>query len=324
MGLTNRGDHLSSSKNIRGARSMWSACRSRRRLDGRHPSTAPAAGMSGALQGSYVAVGHMTVDVLADGERRPGGTALYSALQASRLGLPATILTRGDEREIRALLEPFADELEILIQPAPETTTFATTGAGADRRQRILAWAGPIDISDLPSGSILHLAPVAAELAGAPPAGREFVGLTPQGMVRHWQTLGAEVEARAPRPADLALAEVCDAIVLSDQERSACETLIDRARSAGATVAITAGPGATEILLPSGGPLELSLEPIEDPADDLGAGDVYAAAFFTMLAIGLPAVEAGRLAGAAAALRMLGPGPGAIARRPEIEARAAG
>jgi sugar/nucleoside kinase (ribokinase family) len=279
--------------------------------------------MSAALQGTYVAVGHVTVDVIAGGERRPGGTALYSALQAARLGLRATILTGGRERELRALLEPFADELEILIQPAPETTTLATTGAGGDRRQRILAWAGPIDISDPPPGTILHLAPVAAELSGPPPSGWGFVGLTPQGLVRGWPALGAEFRSCAPEPAGLALAEVCDAVVLSDQERSACETLIDRARAAGATVAITAGPGATEILLPAGGPLELSLEPIEDPADDLGAGDVYAAAFFTMLAGGLPAAGAGRLAGAAAALRMLGPGPGAIARRPEIEMRAA-
>jgi sugar/nucleoside kinase (ribokinase family) len=166
------------------------------------------------------------------------------------------------------------------------------------------------------------LAPVAAELAGPAPAGREFVGLTPQGLVRHWPALGAEIRPCAPAPAALALAEACDAVVLSEQERSACETLIDRARARDATVAITAGPGATEILLPTGGPLELSLEPIEDPADDLGAGDVYAGAFFTALAGGLAAMEAGRLAGAAAALRMLGLGPGAIARRPEIEARA--
>jgi sugar/nucleoside kinase (ribokinase family) len=322
MGLTYRGDHLSSSKNIPGTRSMWSARRWRRRPEERHPSTALAAGMSGALQASYVAVGHVTVDVLAGGERRPGGTALYSALQAARLGLAATILTRGEEREIRGLLEPFTDELEVLIQPAPQTTTFATTGTGADRRQRILAWAGPIDTSDLPAGMILHLAPVAAELAAPPPAGWEFVGLTPQGLVRRWPALGAEVGTSASGPADLALAQVCDAIVLSDQERSACEKLIDGARAAGATVAITAGPGATEILLPAGGPLELSLEPIENPADDLGAGDVYAAAFFTALAGELPAAEAGRLAGAAAALRMLGPGPAAIAHRPEIEARA--
>lgn len=281
--------------------------------------------MSVALQADYVAVGHVTIDVLADGERRPGGTALYSALQAARLGLKATILTRGEEREIEKLLAPFAEELEILIEPAPETTTFATTGAGTARRQRILAWAGPIATGDLPPGAILHLAPVAAELAGTPPArsGRELVGLTPQGLARRWAALGDVVGSQTPGAAGLALARICDALVLSEQERSACQTLIDGARASGATVAVTAGPGATEILLPAGGPLELSLEAIEDPTDDLGAGDVYAATFFTMLAAGLPAIEAGRLAGAAAALRMLGPGPGAIARRPEIEARAA-
>ena len=45
---------------------------------------------------SYVTVGHVTIDVLPDGERRPGGTAFYSALQAARLGL------RRDDRNARA------------------------------------------------------------------------------------------------------------------------------------------------------------------------------------------------------------------------------
>jgi sugar/nucleoside kinase (ribokinase family) len=46
----------------------------------------------------------VTIDVLPGGERRPGGTALYSALQAARLGLDATIVTRGREQELRELL----------------------------------------------------------------------------------------------------------------------------------------------------------------------------------------------------------------------------
>jgi len=34
----------------------------------------------------YTAVGHVTIDVMPDGSRRPGGGAFYAALQAARLG----------------------------------------------------------------------------------------------------------------------------------------------------------------------------------------------------------------------------------------------
>ena len=43
----------------------------------------------------YTTVGHVTADVLADGARRAGGSAFYSALQAARLGRRALIITQG-------------------------------------------------------------------------------------------------------------------------------------------------------------------------------------------------------------------------------------
>ena len=46
----------------------------------------------------YTAVGHVTADVFADGSVRPGGSALYSALQAARLGRRALIITQGVEQ----------------------------------------------------------------------------------------------------------------------------------------------------------------------------------------------------------------------------------
>ena len=69
-----------------------------------------------------------------------------------------------------ALLAPFADEVRLVIEPAAETTTLQTEGLGEARRQRLLAWAGAIAAERLPGARILHLAPVARELA-APPAG---------------------------------------------------------------------------------------------------------------------------------------------------------
>ena len=279
----------------------------------------------------------MTIDVLADGRRRPGGTALYSALQAARLGLAATIVTRGREDELRELLAPFSGEVELIVEPAPATTTLQTTGSGEQRRQQMLAWAGPMagsaDGFGAPPGrrsvaaessAILHLAPVAAELAVRPPGEWRFAGLTPQGLLRAWDGDGDEVVQKALPPAALPLFERCGAVVLSRQERPACEPGLEVARRGGALVAVTAGPAATVLLADhQSPPIEISVAPVRGSVDDLGAGDVYAAALFVALAEGSAPERAAALAGAAAALRLGGSGPQAIAGRREIEAQAA-
>ncbi len=277
---------------------------------------------AGLQQNRYVAVGHVTVDVMPDRERRAGGTVLYSALQAARLGFAATIVTRGAPAEIEALLAPFAAELELIVQPAERTTTLETHGAGAARRQRVLAWAGPVDLAGLPPGEILHLAPVAAELTGRADGGWPFVGLTPQGFARRWDSDGAVIGGC---PADAALAMIagrCDAVVLSEAERADCAALVARALAAGATVAVTAGGGATE-LIDAAGSSRLPVRRLAAPVDDLGAGDVYAAAFFAALYDGEDAPGAARIAHAAAALRVQGTGAAAIAHAEEIQAAAA-
>jgi 1D-myo-inositol 3-kinase len=276
--------------------------------------------LNNALQFDYISVGHVTVDVLEDGSHRPGGTALYGALQASRLGLRTLIVTRGAQSEIEGLLEPWASEFELRVQPAERTTTLATSGRGAERNQQLLAWAGPIELDGPLACAILHLAPVAAELPPRWPTGGRLLGLTPQGLARTWPEGGGMVRPSPPAANALVQAEGAHAIVISEQERDICDELIRRTRAAGALIAVTAGERPATILPPRGEPLELPVRRIEEPADDLGAGDCYAAALFTGLAEGRSPAQAGELANAAAALRIQGIGPGAVAARAEIEA----
>lgn len=273
---------------------------------------------AGAAPQSYLAVGHVVIDVLENGERRPGGTALYSALQAARLGLSATILTRGVAAELEAALAPWSGELELIVQPSPATTTLGTAGTGTARRQRMLAWAGPVELRRLPPAAILHLAPVAAELAGRTGQHFRFVGITPQGAARSWERAGAAITLRDAPVELLEIAGRCDAIVLSDQERASCATLLARGLRDGASAAVTAGPGDTELLLADGGSRRLPAREVARPIDDLGAGDVFAAAFFVMLARGEKPEQAARFAHAAAALRLRGVGPSAIATAAEL------
>ncbi len=269
----------------------------------------------------YTTVGHVTVDQMGDGTRRPGGSAFYSALQAARLGARTLIVTQGVPGEIRELLAPYAGELEVRVLPAERTTVLQTTGFGQERVQRIIAWAGamPGDI-DVQS-AILHLAPIARETPSTWRGAARFVGLTPQGLARTWEELGEEVLLGPPDAAALSVAPGCDAVVLNDRESAPCAALLERASAAGALVVITAEAGPNELRLPGGGTVTVPVPAIGTPLDDLGAGDVYAAALFLSLAQGAVPQAAAQFANAAAAVRMLGRGAGAIAGREAVEAR---
>jgi sugar/nucleoside kinase (ribokinase family) len=265
----------------------------------------------------YVTVGHVTVDVL--GERRqPGGGAFYSALQAARLGLRTLIVTRGVPDELRTLLDRYSSELEVAIEPAAQTTTLETWGAGNSRRQRLRAWAGPFDETIALDAAIVHVAPIARE---TPRAWRgeetRFVGLTPQGLVRAWNENGeiSRVALDAER-----LPRRWDAAVLSAGERESCGALIEGS-SPGAVVAVTAGALPTRILRRGRRPLAVTPPSIEAPRDDLGAGDVFAAAFFVALSEGRDVAGAAAYGNAAAAVRIAGVGADAIGDRAAIEAR---
>jgi sugar/nucleoside kinase (ribokinase family) len=272
-----------------------------------------------------VTVGHVTVDVLAaEHSRRPGGGAFYSALQAARLGLRTLILTQGSAPEIEALLEPYRDELELEILPAPATTTLQTSWSGTQRTQRVLAWAGPIAEAVAVDTRILHFAPVARETSAAWRGHADFVGLTPQGLARAWDDSGEIVPAPLPgdrRSLENLLPDGCKAVVVSAQERAACAPLLAAAAQNGAAIAITAGPGATSIRLPGGELARVDAPPVAELRDDLGAGDVFAAAFFVALDEGLPPERAAAFGNAAAAIRIEGAGADAIADRSAIEAR---
>jgi sugar/nucleoside kinase (ribokinase family) len=280
----------------------------------------------------YTAVGHVTVDVMADGSRRPGGGAFYSALQATRFGLRTRILTRGVRGEIEQLLEPYLEELSLDVLEAPCTTTLETSGQGRERSQRVLAWAGEIGAELALDTEILHLAPVARETDGRTITRAAFVGVTPQGLVRDWPQPGGRIVARALDRS--LLPRHCDALVLSEAERDSCASLFgdagdqrggsDRPTLADtAVIAVTHGEAPTELRLPGGVELHVEVPAVQRMCDDIGAGDVFAAAFFIALADGEDPQAAARLANAAAAVRVAAQGAGAIGDRAAIDERLA-
>jgi sugar/nucleoside kinase (ribokinase family) len=264
----------------------------------------------------YVAVGHVTRDVLADGSSRAGGTALYSGLQAARLGLRTLILTQGRREEIELLLAPWRDELDVKVLPAAQTTTLATRGAGEHRSQRLLSWAGEMTEPPIPRCSILHWAGIARELPNLGES--DDCVITPQGLLRHWRARTGEIYL-APLPEEL-LPERFSAAVLSHHEHAYCGPLLAAARRCGACVAVTAGERAATLHLADGGVLAAPAPAPVHPREDLGAGDVFAAAFFIALGEGLEPTAAASFANTAAAVRIGGIGAEAIGTRAQIEA----
>ncbi|MHB1537429.1 MAG: PfkB family carbohydrate kinase [Solirubrobacteraceae bacterium] len=270
----------------------------------------------------YLAVGHVTIDVILDAPggplRQPGGGAFYSALQAAHLGLRARVLSAGVPRELDPLLDPYRDLLDVVIAPAQATTTLATCGSGSERRQRLLAWAGVVPAPTCPlSAEVLHLAPVARELAGRYPIDARLSVLTPQGLLRDWERLGGELRPAAPQTTQL---PPLDAVALNETERERSEPLLSGFGQPPPIVAITAGAAAATLRLPDGTIARVQPARLQAVRDDLGAGDVFAAAFFVALARGWKPERAAAFGHTAAAVRLAGVGPTAIGDEAAIAA----
>jgi sugar/nucleoside kinase (ribokinase family) len=78
----------------------------------------------------YLIIGHITRDVVGDGFR-PGGSVIYGALTASRLGARTALLTSCGEELTLAELEG----VEIINQPSDSTTTFNNQYTKQGRKQ---------------------------------------------------------------------------------------------------------------------------------------------------------------------------------------------
>ena len=62
----------------------------------------------------FLAIGHTARDEFPDGRWRLGGSALYGAATAAKLGAAVTLVTRAGPNE-RGSLETLCDELGILV-----------------------------------------------------------------------------------------------------------------------------------------------------------------------------------------------------------------
>lgn len=299
------------------------------------------------LQGSrtpdYLIIGHITADLMENGEVVLGGTALYSAIPAARLGANVAILTRGAfGREIAGMkvpgLDEFAGDIQIIVQDADVPTTFVNEYHATRRVQTIKHWAGPIDLRGLPphwrNAKVVHLGPVADEIDRRHVAGMTtgFLGVTPQGWMRDWpRERGGrvrEIQLRLPPE----LIGRIDCAIVSDEEIFQAREVIERVAERRLSV-VTRGPAGARIYYSkpedeaTRQPGARQFQTLDIPGIDVkvesltGAGDVFAAAFFLKAADKtVSAREAGMFANAIAALSLRELGVGTVPTLDEVEA----
>jgi hypothetical protein len=267
----------------------------------------------------YLALGHVTLDRQPAGDLLPGGAVLFAALQAARFGLKAQLVSGGNPDDLNAPLHPYKSEISIELQPSSRTTVFENVGTGIQRQQTLHDWAGKLDMrSSLPPARIVHLAPVARELPLNAPlhfSEEVFVGLSPQGLLRQWDSRGRVSVHPLNLPPEVG--RRIDVMVLSETEAAVGKSAIESVREAGGIVVVTFG-GAGCVVLRGADDYRVPTPFRPVVVDDTGAGDVFAAAFLIRLQEGSDPFQAATFAHAAAALNLGELGVKGIATREEV------
>lgn len=265
----------------------------------------------------YLVIGHLTEDVTSTGLRL-GGTAAFAALTARAFGLRVGIVTSISNE---TSLEPLQD-VPVLRVPAAHSTTFENQRTAAGRRQVIRQRAADITLESLPEAwrkaPIVHLGPVAQEIS--PEAASEFaaslLGVTPQGWMRTWDEDG-RVTPCTWKSADTVL-PLAGAVVISREDVHGDEDVIHAMAQQTRVLAVT--DGAEGVVLYWHGDSRRFRPPHVAEIDDIGAGDIFAAALFIRLYMTRDPWEAARFATLLAARSVSRPGFDGIPTRSDIEA----
>lgn len=264
----------------------------------------------------YLVIGHITLDITPSGYRL-GGTAAYASLTARALGLRVGVVTSwGVEISLAEL-----QDIPVVSFPAERSTTFENLIAPSGRIQYLRHVADPLEYYHIPepwrSASIVHLGPVAQEVD--PGIVRNFpaalIGLTPQGWLRSWDAQGRVSPGEWPE-ADFVLRRA-GAAVISSEDVGHDEERIDEMAASCRVLAVTEGAAGARLYW--NGDVRRFRAPEMEEVDATGAGDIFAAAFFTRLFTTRDPWEAARFATQLSAVSVTRPGLAGAPTRDEIE-----
>lgn len=289
--------------------------------------------LPGGQPPTFLAIGHVTRDLLPDGSFTPGGTVTFAALTASRLGLTAGIVTRADDALLQDLLS-LLPQIALAAVSAPVSTTFENSYHQGFRTQYLRARAPVLHDTDIPpawlAAPIVLLGPLAQEIPPAlvralPRRPGHLLAATPQGWLRRQ---GADGRVwPAPWTAAEELLPLLDVLILSHDDvlsvagktrAEADAQLADWSTRLPLLVATDGRHGAT--LFERGTAMHFPAYPATE-VDPTGAGDVFAAAFLVHLHLHHDTHAAMRFAHCVAALSVEGPGIAGIPMLEQIQQR---
>jgi sugar/nucleoside kinase (ribokinase family) len=268
----------------------------------------------------FLAVGHVTKDILPGGGYALGGTVSYAALTVARLGCASAVYTRasGDLMLTEALRG-----VDVHAVLSPCATTFENIYHEDRRQQYVHRVADRLRVEQLPASwrdvPTVLLAPVVHEL------GLEWLevfpdallGATPQGWLRAWDRNGRVRFRRWPK-AQQVFSRV-DVLIFSEEDVAGDEGLVRHFAGMAKMAVVTRGRrGAT--LFRAGSTHDFAPFPANE-VDPTGAGDVFAAALLVRLHETGDPRAAMVFANCAASLSVEGSGTGALPDRQQVEER---
>jgi len=266
----------------------------------------------------FVAIGHVTLDRFGESVR-PGGSALYAAVTAHRLGLSVGLLTSHAED---FPLEIIPSHIEVVTVPADETTLFEHRQEAQGRVSHVRALASPLTAADVPEdwrdASLTLLAPVVDEVD--PLIATLFtdgaVGAAAQGWVRQVKPDGLVVPRPWPSPEPLL--QSVQTLFLSREDILGQEAeVIEWFQRLPIGVLTADRVGA--LLFVNGERYEVQPRPARE-VDPTGAGDVFAATFLIQYQREGDPWLAAAAAACAGSLAVEGEGWSAVADRPALDA----
>ncbi|HRI60297.1 MAG TPA: PfkB family carbohydrate kinase, partial [Saprospiraceae bacterium] len=225
----------------------------------------------------YLCIGHCCHDRIGDGIVL-GGTASYSSLVATQLGLNAGILTSvGSDFGFFNVFEK--NSIRFWNKPAQKTTVFENIYQNEKRTQYLHERASTLFPDDIPDGcraaSVVLFCPIAGEVDFS--VLRQFPdalkGATIQGWLRQWDEAGKV----SPKPMDWSQLAAADVVIMSDADIQGFEQAIPEIAAAVKVLVMTQGAGGAQVFYQNR-QFHFPAYPVKE-VDATGAGDVFATAF---------------------------------------------
>lgn len=226
----------------------------------------------------YLLIGHLTRDLTSKGEQL-GGTVAYAARMAYALKMRVGIVTSwGNEFP----LEPYLGSIPVVKAATDNSTTFVNIESKGNRVQILKNIATRLDMNLIPeswkNANIVHLGPVAQEVE--PSIVRNFPSanlyITPQGWLRDWDQTGKVSWTEWPEAAFVL--SRAEAAVISLEDINKDEQRIEEMATASRILVVTEGENGGRVYW--NGDVRHFRAPQVTLVNSVGAGDIFAAAFF--------------------------------------------